>query len=199
MLSRSDNLRFDLSLWRESARAIGRTCLFSLVVGLGGASLVQAEVSKEYQVKAAFLYNFTKFVEWPSQRFTDATAPIVVGILGQNPFGHELENIVRNRTVNGRSIVVRELASVAEARDVHLLFVSAAETKRFGELTTSLQASGTVIVSEVTGSARGSGVIVFTLREDQVRFEIDQGAAELSGVRLSAQLLKLATVVHKRS
>jgi hypothetical protein len=145
------------------------------------------------------LFNFTKFVEWPAQRFADDSAPIIIGILGENPFGDELETIVRNRTVNGRGIVVRRLSSASEARGVHMVFVSATEEKRFNELKDLLPASGTVVVSEITANARGSGVIVFTLKGDQVRFEIDQDAAERTGVKISAQLLKLATVVRKKA
>src|SRR5262245_37705272 len=92
-------------------------------------SFAQSPVSKEYQIKAAFLYNFTKFVEWPQERFAGENAPFVIGVLGRNPFGDELEKIVHDRKVNGRTIVIRDFASATEAsaasRSLHVLFVAA--------------------------------------------------------------------------
>src|SRR4051794_4694299 len=97
-----------------------------LVCGAGGTlSSARADVVTEYQVKAAFLFNFTKFVEWPPDRFADSETPIVIAVLGRNPFGDELENLVRNRLVNGRRIVIRLLASVEDVKsspgDFHVL------------------------------------------------------------------------------
>ena len=168
------------------------------LVWLGTAAAVGAEVtvSKEYQIKAAFLYNFTKFVEWPTVRFVDETSPIIIGVLGENPFGDELGKIVRDRKVNGREIVVQSLASARDAGSVHLLFV----TEHGEKLLDPVQArpAGVLTVGESGQFAARGGIIRFTLAGDKVRFEINQAASEAAGLKLSAQLLKLATAVHRK-
>src|SRR5204862_8308834 len=96
--------------------------------------------SKEYQVKAAFLYNFAKFVEWPAQSFPDAGTPIVIGVLGESPIGDEL-NRLKERRINGRSIAIRQIQSAAGARGIHILFVSAGEDGRFASMKDGLGAT----------------------------------------------------------
>lgn len=93
---------------------------------------------EKYQIKAAFLYNFTKFIEWPAEKFPDSAAPIVIGVIGSNPFGTVLADMIKDRKVNGRSIQFREINSVSEVRGLHVLFVPAAET-RFGQLAEALR------------------------------------------------------------
>lgn len=158
----------------------------------------ESVVSKEYQLKAAFLYNFTKFVEWPSPHFRDASQPITIGVLGRNPFGDELQKLVAGRTVNGRPIAVRGLISAREAREVDLVFVAADEDEQFAELLAVLAGAQVVTVGESRRCAALGGVITFTMEADKVRFEINQGTAEAAGLKISAQLLKLATVVRQR-
>lgn len=184
----------------RSRRVAGRLvaillCLFGF---LFSASTVRAEISKEYQVKAAFLYNFTKFVEWPSTSFSDPTEPIVIGVLGENPFGDELENVVRGRKVNGRPLVVREFDSVADLKGVHLVFISAAADKRMGAHTHALEREGMLTVGEDVNGHDGNEMILFTLVDNKVRFEIDQGLSDRLGLKISAQLLKLATNVRRK-
>jgi hypothetical protein len=163
------------------------------------AVATEAEVSKEYQVKAAFLYNFTKFVEWPPASFADATSPIVIGVLGQNPFGHELERIVQGRTVNGRAISVIFIHTAGEvpALHLHLLFVPAGEETRLPSA--AWQNAAVVAVGESADFAALGGTIIFTREADKVRFAIKLESAERAGLKISAQLLKLATEVHRKS
>jgi len=153
-------------------------------------------VSREYQIKAAFLYNFTKFVEWPPRRFAAPESPIVIGILGGNPFGDELAAIVRNRRVNNRSIEIRIVATEAEAEEVHVLFARAGQESRIAAMNTSLQTRCVLTVGETPLFAASGGIIDFVVEGDKVRFAINAGLGEQAGLRLSAQLLKLATAVH---
>jgi hypothetical protein len=154
-------------------------------------------VSKEYQLKAAFLYNFTKFVEWSSPSLATPGSPITIGVFGTNPFGEELENIVRNRKVNGHGIIVKRVQTVAGVRGVHLLFVPASEDARLLEVRESLQDSNTVTVGESDAFARSGGMITFVIDGDRVRFDINIAAANASSVKLSAQLQKLARSIRK--
>jgi hypothetical protein len=152
-------------------------------------------VSKEYQIKAAFLFNFTKFVEWPPGHFVVPNRPIAIGILGENPFGENLERIVRNRKVNGRTIVVKAVATPAEAADVDVLFAPAGEEPRLKAMVATLEENGVLTVGETSNFAALGGIIDFTLEGDRVRFSINLKSAERARLKLSAQLLKLAAIV----
>lgn len=164
---------------------------------LGGLALDASAqtISKEYQLKAAFLYNFSKFVQWPADRFADERSAIVIAVLGENPFGEELKNVVKNRVVNGRSIIVRHLDSAAELRSAHIVFVAPGAEAL---LAASISGEpGVLTVGETDGFAARGGIIHFTVVGEKVRFEINQASADKAGLKLSGQLLKLATAIRK--
>jgi len=165
------------------------------VLNLLAAVSAEAEgafVSKEYQIKAAFLYNFTKFIEWPPQAFADASSPIVLGVSCPNGIDSELEQIVKDRKVNGRPLVVRRIAAATEARSLHLLFLCADEDARFEAIKAAAQDQALVTVGETPDFHALGGMITFVLEDDKIRFEINADAADRAGVRISAQLQKLA-------
>jgi hypothetical protein len=162
-----------------------------------GSAQAQDSVSKEYQVKAAYLYNFAKFVEWPGQCFTNDNSPLVIGVFGQNPFGTALEAIARDHRINGRPIVVKMVESTTDMAGVHLMFIGASEDKRVAEMMNSLKDASTLTVGESDQFMAAGGMIGFVREADKVRFVIDDKAAERHGLKISAQLLKLATSVHK--
>jgi hypothetical protein len=168
-----------------------------LFAGLGVAA-AQAEISKEYQVKAAFLYNFTKFVQWPPERFADEQSPLVIGVFGPNPFGGELERVVEGRLANGRTLVVRPVATVAQIREAHVVFVPEGEEARFAQMAAGSPPPGVLTVGESEAFTVRGGVIVFTLEVGKIRFVINLDPAERAGLKLSAQLLRLATEVHRK-
>lgn len=158
---------------------------------------LRADVSKEYQLKAAFLYNFAKFVEWPAERFANETSPIVIGVVGRNPFEAELANIVKGRTVNGRAIVVKSITTASEVRSLHLLFLPGGEETRLPAA--AWRDVAVVTVGESAEFAALGGTITFTQEGDKVRFEINLATAERDGLKISAQLLKLAASVRRKS
>jgi hypothetical protein len=160
------------------------------------ALTVRADVSKEYQLKAAFLFNFTKFVEWPAGRFADDTSPIVIGVLGRNPFEDKLANLVKDRLVNGRAIVVRSVTAADDPRTVHVLFVPGGEEPTGSA--PAWQNSAVLTVGESRAFAALGGNITFTQEGDKVRFEINLATAERDELKISAQLLKLATAVRRK-
>ena len=153
----------------------------------------QSKVSKEYQLKAAFLYNFAKFIQWPEKKFSDANSPIVIGVFGENLFGDELEKAVRGRKVNGRGIVVKQIQTVDAASSVHLLFVPAAEDSRLAELKVNCQGASVLVVGESGTFTKRGGAIAFKIDGDNLRFEINTSAAEGAELKVNAQLLKLAS------
>ena len=171
-------------------------CALALLGLALATSAFAQEVSKEYRVKAGFLYNFSKFVQWPADRFADDTSPIIIAVLGSDPFGEELDKIVKGRAVEDRPIVIRRITSAADIPAAHIVFIGAGSDPL---LPPSLLGSpGVLTVGESAGFSASGGVITFTVVNDRVRFEINQTAADQAGLKLSGQLLKLASVVRKK-
>lgn len=167
------------------------------VIVLGSLLAVRAtgEEAEEYHVKAAFLYNFAKFVEWPAQAFRTPQDPIVVCVLGRNPFGNALDDVIRGKSIAGRAFEFRQVADAQAASACQILFVSASEGKRFRSLYGSLKPAGILTVGEEQGFAADGGVINFKLEGGRVRFEINVDAAEHEQLHISSKLLSLAQIV----
>jgi hypothetical protein len=161
------------------------------------ASPLRADVTREYEVKAAFLYNFTKFVEWPDGRFGSPNEPLVIAVLGRSPFGEGLVAAVEGRQVSGRGIVVRPVATADEARSAHLLFVPAGEEGRFAAIAGDLRGAAVTTVGESDRFAAQGGIITFVQEAGRLRFAINLEAAERERLKVSAQLLRLATHVRR--
>ncbi len=188
-------------LWSGRPRGRGAIAILALLVTLVSPPSFAAEpVSKEYQLKAAFLYNFTKFVmEWPTNRFGTKDAPITIGILGPNPFGAELARAVQDRNVNGRSFIITNLTEAAAAPQVDVLFVPRGQEARFLSAFPELQAAGVLTVGESEAFATSGGLINFTTEADKIRFEINLEAAEQRGFKFSSQLLKVAKIRNRKN
>jgi hypothetical protein len=164
---------------------------------LGGTQQAWAATSvKEAQIKAAFLYNFTKFVEWPEASFAAPGDAFVVGLFGDSVLQQALEATVKDRRVNGRSIIVKRVVTPAEARAVHLLFVEAGEEASFGDVWQKIADSNVLVVGESPQFLASGGCIRLILDEQRLRFEINASAAERARLRISSQLQKLAVAVH---
>jgi hypothetical protein len=155
-------------------------------------------VSKEYQLKAAFLYNFTKFVDWPPNRFATTNEPFVIGVLGSNPFGAELAKAVQGRTHNGHAFVVTNLTEISAATNVHLLFVPKGQEPALTGQPGATQAAAVLTVGESEAFTAAGGIITFTTEADKIRFEVNLSAAEQGGVKISSKLLQLAKVVRPK-
>lgn len=165
---------------------------------LGGLLAVNSYAQaamEEYQVKAAFLYNFAKFVEWPSQAFKTSTDPITVCVLGRNPFGSALEDAIRGKAIEGRTFQYRQVSDAESASGCQILFVGSAESKHLHSLFGNLKPQGILTVGEVQDFALDGGVINFKLEDGRVHFEINLSAAEHEQLRISAKLLSLAQIV----
>lgn len=154
-----------------------------------------AEV-EEYQLKAAVVYNFTKFVEWPPQSFTSSTDPIAVCILGQNPFGRWLGETLAGRTVGGRPFVIRYASEPQEVGRCQILFVSSSERKRFRVILAEVKADGVLTVGDTPGFAALGGVVNLRLDGDTVRMEVNVESAKQKKLQISAKLLSLAQIVR---
>ena len=151
----------------------------------------------EYQVKAAYLFNFIKFVEWPADAFTDSLAPIVIGVVGDDPFGSALPEVVIGKTVQGRDLVIRRYHANENLRGASILFISASEKKRLPQILTSLRGTSVLTVADMDGFLDEGGMIQFLFENDRVRFTIDVRAATRAKLKISSKLLSLARVVGK--
>jgi hypothetical protein len=154
-----------------------------------------ARPASEYQVKAAFLLNFTRFVEWPETAFADANAPFTVCILGEDPFGSVLDRLVEGQSAGGRKLEVRRLQQPPPAKTCQVLFVSREEKDAAGIV--SGLGPGILTVGESDGFLRAGGMIGFVVEGHKVRFDINHRAAAKASLTLSAKLLGVARSVQK--
>ena len=151
---------------------------------------VRAQTPDEYQVKAAFLYNFVKFVEWPVETFSDNRAPVVIGVVGDDPFGSKIDQVINGKTANGRPLVLKRFANFKALTFCHILFICSSEKNNLRQALAAAGA-GVLTVGETERFTHMGGIINFTIVDSRVRFKINQVAAERAGLRFSAKLLKL--------
>jgi hypothetical protein len=162
-----------------------------------GASPVWADdAPSEYQVKAAFLLNFARFVEWPATAFSTASEPFVIGIVGMDPFGGAMDQVVSGKTVNGRPIAVRRVSDPAALRACHVVFFATSDPRRLNEIAGPATSPGILTVGEAEGFAERGGMINFVVENNHVRFEINPAAASRAGLKISSKLLQLAIIVR---
>jgi hypothetical protein len=152
---------------------------------------------EEYRVKAAFLFNFAKFVQWPPQAFKSADSPIEICVLGPNPFGTSLQMVVQGKMVGHRTFVVREVRDAQQAGECHIVFASAAGWTRSRAVLGNINKYCVLTVGETGEFIDGGGIINLRLEEARVRVEINPDAAERAGLRISSKLLSLAEIRRK--
>ena len=178
--------------------------VFSLIIAgyvvAGGVSNACAESSssREYLIKAAFLYNFAKFVEWPAESFKDDLSPLNLYVLGEDPFGAAIDSI-KDKTIKGRKLVIKRCNKIEDVKGCHILFVSASEKGNLRHILNALRNSNVLTVSEIEGFARQGGIINFIITEKRIHFEINPDEAQRSKLKISSQLLKLAHIVTSES
>jgi hypothetical protein len=180
--------------WRLWLAAILATQLLR-----GGFVLAQSGGFSEYQVKAAFLYNFGKFVEWPANEFASTNDPLVIGVYGEDPFGKDLAAVVEGRNIDGHPVIARAV-SQNELKSCQILFISQSEQKNIRKILGELDGAGVLTVTENMDLDQSGVMINFILQDDRIRFEINNTAAEKVGLKLSSKLLMLATkttMLHK--
>lgn len=151
----------------------------------------------EYQLKAAYIYHFAQFVDWPSNAFARPDSPLVIGVLGENPFGSDLEHTVQGKVLGGHPLVVQEFHSLSDITNTcHILFISSSEEKRLTQIIGELTGTSTLTVGESDRFIESHGMIKFVPEGTRIRFEINKTAAGKSGLTISFKLLSLASKVH---
>jgi hypothetical protein len=146
--------------------------------------------SKEYALKAAFLFNFIQFVDWPDSAFPDPKAPFRIGVLGDDPFGGALEDITHGEEIKGRPLVIVRAQEITALADCQLVFFGKSENRRRA-LLQQLESHPVLTVGERDGFTRQGGVISFYTEGKKVRFEINPAAARRAGLKISSELLGL--------
>jgi hypothetical protein len=147
---------------------------------------------REYQLKAGFLYNFAHFIEWPANAFPGPDSPIVIGVLGSDPFASDLDAIAQGEKVNNHPLVVQRYQQVDEVKACHILFVSQSEAKRLDRIFMSLKNRSVLTVGDTDDFARRGGVIRFVTKNNKIRFTINLEAARAANLTISSKLLRVA-------
>ena len=164
---------------------------------LAAGALAQRPKPSEYQVKAAYLANFGKFVEWPAKAGNGREERFNVCVLGEDPFGPALDAAVSGETITGVPMVARRVTRWQDAGGCRVLFISSSEEHQLKAVLTGLEGMDTLTVSDITDFTRRGGMLQFVLEGNRVRFEVNLQAAQQAGLNLSSELLKLAVFVRK--
>lgn len=176
-------------------RGLGRSCTMALLgvllcVGIGSWSPVRAAATGEYQVKAAFLYNFLKFVDWPADAISSPST-ICIGVIGRNPFEGALDTL-KGKSAKGRRVVVSHFRSIDEVKGCDLLYVGASEKPRLSQILRQAHNFHMLTVSDQDGFCEAGGMINLIFIKNRVGFDINVAAASRARLKISSQLLKLA-------
>ncbi len=185
----------------------GHSCCLSKFMALAvawvlvGTSCLHAQQSKptEYQVKAAYLYNFGRFVKWPPGLAADKGDSFLVCVLGRDPFGSILDSTLAGEALEGKPVVIRRIAKPQDAADCRILFVSSTEENHLKEILAAIDQAGVLTVSDIPGFSRRGGMIQFVVEGDRIRFEINLATAESAKLVLSSELLKVAAAVRRNT
>lgn len=162
---------------------------------LSGQNVSAQSVSHEYQIKAAFLYNFSRFVEWPASAFPSPQSPLVMCVIGGDPFGSYLDEIVLGEKVNSHPLVVKRFHRVDEIKTCHILFVSQSEANQLEQILANVKGRNILTVGDVDGFAQRGGVIRFVTENNKTRIRINLGAAKAANLTISSKLLRVAEIV----
>ena len=171
---------------------------FLLVVALFGPAVsppLALQRVDEYRLKAAVLYNLAKFVEWPDEAFADPAAPLVVCVLGVDPFGAALDDTLRGHSVGGHATVAKRIAEVTPG--CHVLFVANSEAKRLPAILERTRTSSVLIVGEAAGFIDRGGMIGLATDDDRVRFDVNLAAADRARIKISSRIMALASSVRR--
>jgi hypothetical protein len=188
-----------MSILKKTHRGVFKRMVLSLLclLCLGNPCFsASPTISKEYQVKAVFLFNCAQFVTWPAEAFSSPTQPFRIGILGKDPFGTFLDETVQGEKVDGRSLVVERYDRPEDAKDCQILFISSSENSNLKNILEVLKNSPVLTVGDVTGFTHNGGMINFFIRDNRIRFRINLYSAQQAQLSISSKMLRLADLVR---
>jgi YfiR/HmsC-like len=172
-----------------------RSLAACLVAALLLCGNVHAAVG-EYQVKAVFLFNFSRFVDWPESAFPTPDAPFVIGVFGHDPFGSELDDATRGETVNGRPLVVRRVHDAVEAAACQILFVHRSEAAHMDEILATLDHRSTLTVSDLEEAGQRGAMIALVTENNRIRLRVNVDSARAAHLVISSKLLRSAEIIE---
>jgi len=182
---------------RRGICALGTLLPAALIFVLGspGFSANTAATERavsEYEVKAAYVYNFAKFVDWPENAFLLINSPITIGIIGDVEFGNLLEKTVKDRMIQERSIRIQAMKWPADLRGCHIVYVGASEQRRFQQIAESVRNSPVLTITEAEDTSQDKGILNLFIEGGKVQFEVNSARAEQARLKISSKLLRLA-------
>ncbi len=171
---------------------IYRACLFLLF----SAVFLSAQISnREYQIKAAFVFNFTQFVEWPATSFFNAQSPAVIGILGPDPFGNYLQDLITGEKMKQHPLVIKHFSNVEEVHNCHILYINSSDKKVIENIIEKLKGKNILTISDANRFSKLGGMVRLYTKNDKVNIEINLEAAKEEDLVVSSKLLKFSQIV----
>ena len=181
-----------MSFLRTLRRSYLKIALFLVGILIFSA---QTPGTREYQIKAIFLFNFTQFIEWPASSFSTAQSPMVIGILGKDPFGNYLEEVLANEKANGHALIAHHYSTIDELEsDCEILYINP-ETPKIETIITKLKGRNILTVSEAPNFIKQGGIVRFYTKDNKIQLQINPEAAKSANLAISSKLLRLAEIV----
>lgn len=171
---------------------IALLCLFSI------QSLQAQTGSKEYRVKAVFLFNFTQFVEWPAVAFNSPTSPFIIGILGDDPFGNSIDETILNEKVGGHPLIVQRYKDLRDLKNCHILFINGSDPEKVKENLLVINRY-TLTVSDADNFMRAGGIIRLITENNKIRIQVNPDAARNAELFISSKLLRVSEIFDPKS
>jgi hypothetical protein len=169
--------------------------LVTLALAQGSQHVLAQTPSREYQLKAVFLFNFTQFVDWPANVFENDQSPLVIGVIGENPFGSYLVQTVSGEKINGHPLTVQYFKNEEEIKSCHILFVNIHETKKLEQVLEAVKSKNILTVSDHPDFLKQDGMIKFVTNNNKIKLQINMEACKESKMVLSSKLLRLAEII----
>jgi hypothetical protein len=188
--------KHDQSPRRRSLGTMILLVLSCLVWAFSPARAAELPAGREFQVKAVFLYNFAQFVEWPADAFSSPTSPLVIGVLGVDPFGDFLDQTVTGESVNGHPLVVERYATIEDLRPCHILYISGSMAGQSELVASALSHTHVLTVADANDALSGT-MVRFAMERNRVRLRINLESARQSGLNISSKLLRSAEIVTR--
>jgi len=171
-------------------------CIAAAVAGLSVRAAAALPVFDEFQVKAAFVFNLARFVEWPADAFADANSPVTFCVVGADSFGATLDSVVRGHQIGGRAVLVKRLREASPGAGCHVVFLPSADPAVHAEALSRLGAASVLTVADGHAFAARGGAIALFLEDQRVRFEVNTDATTRARLKISSRVLALASAVY---
>ncbi|HYG38369.1 MAG TPA: YfiR family protein [Cytophagales bacterium] len=176
-------------------KTIAYKLFYTMLLSCGVVILSAQSPAREYQIKAVFLFNFTQFVEWPATAFSSEETPLVIGILGEDPFNSYLDEVISNEKVNNHPLIVRRFKNTEQIEACHILFVSKSHENKMSRIRAVLKDKNTLTVSDGSNFIKEGGMIRFITLNKKIQFQINPEAVKAANLTISSKLLRLAEIV----